>query len=175
MTSDAVAAGDRNSPFWQFSLALYARPGVAAACIELQDDAGVDVNVMFYVLYLARQLRQIDRVDAAHIDASIKAWREIAVVPLRTLRRRLKSGIEPIAVSASETLRSAIKRIELDAERIEQEWLEGNVPAATLGTQATSPLDAARTNLTAYGALLTVLPDAPVATVIAAFGQQIDA
>ena len=175
MTSDAVAAGDRDSSFWQFSLALYARPGVAAACIELQDDAGVDVNVMFYVLYSALQLRQIDRVDAARIDASIKAWREIAVVPLRTLRRRLKSGIEPVAVSASEALRSAIKRIELDAERNEQEWLEANVPAATLGTSAASPMDAARTNLSAYGALLTALPQAPVATVLAGFAQQLDA
>ena len=164
-------AGTRDSAFWQFSLAFYARPGVADACLALQDETGADVNVMFYVLFLAGQLRQIDRVDAAHIDASIKAWREIVVVPLRTLRRRLKTGIEPIAVADTEALRSAVKRLELDAERIEQEWLEANVPAATLGTQATSPLAAAQTNLAAYGALLGDLSRAHVATLLAAFAQ----
>jgi len=166
-----AAAGTRDSAFWQFSLAFYERPGVADACLALQDETGADVNVMFYVLFLARQLRQIDRVDAAHIDASIKGWREIAVVPLRTLRRRLKIGIEPIAIADTEALRSAVKRIELDAERIEQEWLEANVPAATLGTQATSPLAAAQTNLAAYGALLGDLSRAHVATLLAAFAQ----
>jgi len=166
-----AAAGTRDSAFWQFSLAFYARPGVADACLALQDETGADVNVMFYVLFLAGQLRQIDRVDAAHIDASIKAWREIVVVPLRTLRRRLKTSIEPIAVADAEALRSAVKRLELDAERIEQEWLEANVPAATLGTQATSPVAAAQTNLTAYGALLGDLSPAHVATLLAAFAQ----
>ena len=166
-----AAAGTRDSAFWQFSLAFYARPGVADACLALQDETGADVNVMFYVLYLAGQRRQIDRVDAAHIDASIKAWRETAVVPLRTLRRRLKSGIEPIAVADTEALRSAIKRIELDAERIEQEWLEINVPAATLGTRAKSPVAAAQANLAAYGALLGDLSPAPVALLLAAFAQ----
>ena len=170
-----AAAGTRDSAFWQFSLAFYARPGVADACLALQDDTGADVNVMFYVLFLAAQLRQIDRVDAAHIDASIKAWREIAVVPLRTLRRRLKTGIEPIAVADTEALRSAVKRIELDAERIEQEWLETNVPATTLGTPAKSPVAAAQTNLTAYGALLGDLSPAHVATLLAAFTQHVGA
>lgn len=166
-----AAAGTRDSAFWQFSLAFYARPGVAEACLALQDDTGADVNVMFYVLFLAGQLRQIDRVDAAHIDASIKGWREIAVVPLRTLRRRLKIGIEPIAIADTEALRSAVKRIELDAERIEQEWLEINVPSATLGTQAKSPVAAAQTNLAAYGSLLGNLSPAHVATLLAAFAQ----
>ena len=166
-----AAAGTRDSPFWQFSLAFYARPGVADACLALQDETGADVNVMFYVLFLAGQLRQIDRVDAAHIDASIKAWREITVVPLRTLRRRLKTGIEPIAIADTEALRSAIKRIELDAERIEQEWLETNVPAGTLGVQAQSAVGAAKANLAAYGALLGELSEARIATVLAAFEQ----
>ena len=142
-----AAAGARESAFWQFSLAFYARPGVAAACLELQDNAGADVNVMFYVLFLATQRRQIERDDAAHIDASIKAWREIAVVPLRTLRRRLKTGVEPIAAADSEALRSAVKRIELEAERIEQEWLERSVPAS-VGRLAASPLAAPRSSRT---------------------------
>ena len=33
------------SPFWRFSIKFYAVPGVAQACIELQDQAKVDVNL----------------------------------------------------------------------------------------------------------------------------------
>ena len=50
-----------DSRFWQFSLDFYARPGVADACLELQDRAGVDVNVLFFVLYLAAQEREVNR------------------------------------------------------------------------------------------------------------------
>ena len=96
-------------------------------------------------------------------------------MPLRTLRRRLKTGIEPITIADTEALRSAVKRIELDAERIEQEWLETNVPAATLGTPAKSPVAAAQTNLAAYGALLGDLSPAHVATLLAAFTQHVGA
>ncbi len=165
-----AAAGARESAFWQFSLEFYARAGVAAACIELQDNAGADVNVMFYVLYLATHSRQIESDDAAHIDASVKAWRQIAVVPLRTLRRRLKTGVAPIAAADSEALRSAVKRLELESERIEQEWLERNVPAS-VGRPAASPLAAARANLAAYGSLCGGLPAAPVEILLDAYAR----
>ena len=36
------------SPFWQFSIKFYAVPGVADACIALQDQAKVDVNILFF-------------------------------------------------------------------------------------------------------------------------------
>ena len=32
--------------FWDFSLAFYALPGVADACLELQERCSVDVKVM---------------------------------------------------------------------------------------------------------------------------------
>jgi len=38
-------AKDAGEAFWRFSLALYARPGVAEALVELQDRAGRDVNL----------------------------------------------------------------------------------------------------------------------------------
>ena len=38
--------------FWRFSLALYARPGVAEALIALQDRAGLDVNLILFGLWV---------------------------------------------------------------------------------------------------------------------------
>jgi uncharacterized protein (TIGR02444 family) len=37
--------------FWRFSLAFYARPGMADALIGLQDRAGLDVNLMLFALW----------------------------------------------------------------------------------------------------------------------------
>ena len=49
------------SPFWQFSVKFYAVPGVAQACIDLQDQAGVDVNILFFLLWNATQNRALNR------------------------------------------------------------------------------------------------------------------
>ena len=163
--------GSSESAFWQFSLAFYARPGVAGACLELQDKAGVDANILLYLLFLATQSRQLRRADVANVDALVSAWREQAVIPLRTLRRVLKSGIAPFPVIDTATLRSAVKRIELEAEHLEQLGLERLAPASALGTPATPRAAAARANLAAYGAFLNGLPDAPVETLLTAYVQ----
>ena len=170
-TTNAAAAGDQASAFWQFSLALYARPRVAAACLELQDSAGVDVNVMFYLLFLATHARQVSRDDVVRIDALVAAWRERAVLPLRTLRRELKTGIAPFPVEDTEPLRSAIKRIELDAEHLQQNMLEQLAPATDTGIPAASRAATASANLAAYEAFLGRLPAAAVAIVLDACGE----
>jgi uncharacterized protein (TIGR02444 family) len=171
---NAADAGTRESAFWQFSLAFYARPGVPAACLELQDSAGVDVNVLLYLLFLANHQRQLVDADVARIDVLIHEWRELAVIPLRTLRRKLKTGIAPMPSADTEALRSAIKRIELDAERVEQEWLERYAPPSSLGAPAPSRVAAARANLAAYGTLRNGLPDSAVEILLVAYGEHVD-
>jgi uncharacterized protein (TIGR02444 family) len=47
------------TPFWRFSLNFYRQAGVAEACIALQDDFGVDVNLMLFLLWLAANGRQL--------------------------------------------------------------------------------------------------------------------
>ena len=161
----------KSSAFWQFSLAFYARPQVADACVQLQDSAGVDVNLLLYLLFIATHKREVGRDDVARLDALVKAWREQAVLPLRTLRRKLKTGVEPLPAAETESLRSAIKRIELDAEHLEQDLLEQQAPASSLGKLAVSRSAAARGNLAAYGEFLQALPDAPVKILLEAFTQ----
>ena len=163
------AAATRESAFWQFSLAFYARPGVPTACLELQDQAAADVNVLLYLLFLANQRRQLERADVARIDARVAKWRNLAVVPLRTLRRKLKSGIEPFPAAHTESFRNVIKRIELDAERLEQEWMEQHAPATSLGITAATRVAAAQANLAAYGAILNGPPGTAVATLLDAY------
>src|SRR5947208_14107979 len=62
------AAGEA---FWRFSLALYARPGVADALIATQDRTARDVNLILFALWLgasrgcrrAGRRRGVDRPD----------------------------------------------------------------------------------------------------------------
>ena len=83
--SDATSS--RDSAFWRFSLRFYALPNVAPACLELQDKAGVDVNLMLFLLFLADNNRTLTRDDVARLDAEIAPWREHVVMPLRDLQR----------------------------------------------------------------------------------------
>ena len=165
---NSATTGKSRSPFWRFSLRLYARPRVAPACLALQDVAGADVNVLFYLLFLAEQGRRIDRLEIAGIDSIVQAWRARAVVPLRTLRRELKDGIGRVTPDTSAALRTKVKRIELEAERIEQEMLERLAPAEALGTQAAARAAAASANLAAYAEFLGGLPDKPVGILLEA-------
>src|SRR5438067_8224725 len=78
--------------FWRFSLALYARPGVAEALIGLQDRAGCDVNLILFALW-AGAVRRV-RLDAAALagaEAAVGDLRGGIVERLRALRRRLKA------------------------------------------------------------------------------------
>jgi uncharacterized protein (TIGR02444 family) len=155
-----------DSSFWRFSLRFYALPGVAPACLQLQDEANVDVNLMLFLLFLAENGRVVTRDDVARLDASIAPWRSDVVEPLRAIRRRLKSGIGDIPTATSEGLRNMVKKIELEAERLEQGRLENAAP--NLG-KAASRTDAVQANLAAYEAHLGPFPDAPKALILKAF------
>jgi uncharacterized protein (TIGR02444 family) len=137
------------SPFWRFSLRLYRRPGVADACIALQDGCGVDVNVLLFFLWLAAARRCVPSAVAKAVCAKATPWRDDVVAPLRTLRRRLKDGSSLVERGAAELFRTRIKAVELESERLQQEALFAL--AAELATEeATTVEAAARANVAAY-------------------------
>jgi uncharacterized protein (TIGR02444 family) len=158
------------SPFWRFSLRFYSRPSVGAACLALQDEAGADVNLMLFLLFLAEHKRQVTRDDIARLDGAVRSWRDSVVKPLRALRRVLKTGIGEIPIAVSETFRGQIKRLELESEQIEQHVLEGCEPTA-IGVSGLLRDRTAEINLAAYGDYLGGLPAPALATILAAFGE----
>jgi uncharacterized protein (TIGR02444 family) len=159
-----------DSPFWRFSLRFYSRAAVAAACLTLQDEAGVDVNLMLFLLYLAEHKRSVSEAEISRLDRAVAEWRGQVVKPLRGLRRALKSGVGDIPVEVSESFRAQIKRLELDSEKIEQHVLE-RFGHATLGTEVASRMDAAQANLAAYAANLGRFSEAARLTILAAFNE----
>lgn len=117
-------------PHWSFALRLYAKAGVSEACLVLQDRMGVDVNVLLFALFAAMdRCVALDERDLQAIDDQVASWRDEVVLPLRSIRRRLKSGPEPAPDVATEALRDKVKRSEIAAEQIEQaimaRWFEG--------------------------------------------------
>jgi len=159
------------SPFWRFSVKFYAEPGVAPSCIELQDQAGVDVNLLFFLLWNATRGRAFDASQVTELDRSFGAWRDLAVIPLRELRRGLKSPPPVVPPDQAEGFRTRIKAVELEAERLQQEAMYALAQSAPLGREVPAKEDAARQSVAAYQAVLRPFPSGPLETVLGAFAK----
>jgi len=167
-TADTPSAS-QGSPFWRFSLRFYRQPAVADACIALQEQAGVDVNLLLFLLWHATHKRAFAAAEVAALEQRIGAWREMTVVPLRALRRALKSPPELVAPATAELFRTRIKGAELEAERLQQEAMYELARSSLLGQDAPSLADAARANVAAYAAIRGVaFPQTATETLLAA-------
>jgi uncharacterized protein (TIGR02444 family) len=143
------------SPFWNFSLAVYGRPGVAAACIELQDRHGLDVNLLLFACWRAAMGEP--RWSPARLLAMMRGlgdWQVTVVAPLRAVRRRLKRA----PGAAPEALRRQIGEIELAAERIEQDMLAAllAIPARAVARNNAAACGTAIANLRTYGEVAAI-------------------
>lgn len=113
--------GVADTGFWDFSLTLYGRPGVAPACLALQDRFGADVNLLLLGFWRAHRgfpgwaEGEIDRAEAA--AAPVNA----VLAPLRQARRALHTlrDDEPSATA----LYDEAKALELRVEQVAQAWL----------------------------------------------------
>ncbi len=143
-----------DNPVWDFSLSLYDRPGVAGACLALQDRHGLDVNLLLLCSWAGAQGRLLGAAEMARLRAAAAAWQQQVIRPLRGVRRWLKTQAE-IPSGLAEPLRAAVKELELEAERIEQqrlyEALGGAAGDAASGGAPAAPMAArAAANLRAY-------------------------
>jgi uncharacterized protein (TIGR02444 family) len=111
--------------FWNFSLALYGRPGVAPALIGLQDRMGLDVNMLLYCCWAGADGRSLAPADLAAVEAVAEPWQAEVVRPLRSLRRRLKGGFGQLPLERVEAWRAGLNELEIEAERIAQEAMAG--------------------------------------------------
>ncbi len=113
-----MTAAESDNAFWRFSLRIYRAPGVADDCLAVQERCGIDVNLMLFCAWLgAERGVPLAVEDFAGCRAAVHEWHERAVKPLRAARRQMK-GLTDV-----EPLRTHVKGLELEAERIEQERL----------------------------------------------------
>ncbi len=120
---------DLEAECWAFALAIYAKPGVAEACLALQDEAGVDVMLLLTATFAAVKHRVLLTAHEIRVlDEACRPWREQIVRPLRTIRSGLKTGPQPAPSNATEPFRSQVKALELAAEKLENKLLVECLP-----------------------------------------------
>ena len=138
--------------FWNFSLAVYSKPGVADACITLQDEFGVDVNILLYLFFRAANGVRLSAADVAQLDQRVGDWRNQVVKPLRHVRRELKQIVASDDFDGAANLRAQIKKVELQSERLQQQALEEL--GSTFSGEADNLANALETNYRHYGEFL---------------------
>ena len=148
---------------WSFALSTYARPGVEAACLRLQEQ-GADVCLLLCGAWLEQRgvAQTPERVQA--LRQLSRPWQVQVVEPLRRVRVQWRAMAQQDAQLAS--LREQVKALELEAERTlltrlealalawpinevvaQYEWLEGlATEAANLDHDALQQLRVAVTN-----------------------------
>jgi uncharacterized protein (TIGR02444 family) len=146
------AARPAANPLWTYSLRLYRRPGVAPACIALQDRLGVDVNLLFFCLWTGGSGRRLTPATLRLAAGLARVWTTNVVGPLRGTRRFLK----PLELPK---LRGAVARVELAAERVEQDLLYRLAPRAP-ARPPRDPAGLAAANLASYAAYWRARPSA---------------
>ena len=138
-----------DNPFWSFSLAVYAAPGVAAECLALQENSGVDVNVLLFCAWLGATKRSVLTLeDFAAIEAVVQPWRDMVIHPLRGVRGDIKA-MPDSTNEAVAALRKDAAALELRAEQIEQAMLYRLMPTLSAPPTATTAESATRRNVSA--------------------------
>ncbi len=105
---------------WEWTLEAYGQPGVAEACLDLQDAHGQNTPLLLWAVW----------AEAGDADLLARAadvarrWDATALTPMRAVRRALKAPMPPIRDDAREALREDVKAAELRAERVLMETLE---------------------------------------------------
>jgi uncharacterized protein (TIGR02444 family) len=153
MTSPAALLPD--NAFWRFSLAVYAAPGAQAACLALQDRFGVDVNLALFCAWAgAARGRALAPPELAAAAAEVAAWRDGAVVPLRAVRRAVKTMPDAAGDPSVDAFRRRVAALELEAEQLEQarlfRWAEARWPPDAATAAQPDGAGLARANLAAF-------------------------
>ena len=135
------------NPFWDYSVELYRRPGVEAACLDLQRRHGLDVNLVLLCCWQASRGVPLDRALLSRAGEVVASLQAEVVRPLRALRRRLKARLaDPEPGSVVELwpgLASAIREEVLALEIAGEHLCQLGLSRALAGVPASAPAAAA--------------------------------
>ncbi|MGZ6041496.1 MAG: TIGR02444 family protein [Asticcacaulis sp.] len=148
----------RAASFWDWAVAAYAAPGVAPACIALQDGHGQNVPLLLWAAWRGSRGMGVDAGRAAELA---RAWEADVIAPLRAVRRRLKTEVTAGDDAVHLPLRDAVKATELQAERALMTHLAaidgggtGDMPANLRAVAAAWSGDAAQAAIDRLAAVL---------------------
>lgn len=102
---------------WDWSLRAWRAPGVEAACLDLQDAQGQNIPLLLWAAWTAATGRALAADDIEAACDTARVWHETVVVPLRGVRRALKTRIPDLEDDDREAVRAQVQAVEIDAER----------------------------------------------------------
>ncbi len=134
-----------DQPLKAFALDLYGRAGVAPACLRLQEKTALNVNLLLFSAWFGAGLRrELSPQIAAAAQERVEAWHRDIVLPLRAVRRRLKTGPSPAPNAATGALRGTVQSLEIEAELLELEELDAFARTLAAGPSPAAPEPLAR-------------------------------
>lgn len=144
MTNDSKA-----SPIWDFVLGYYRQPGVSEAAITLQDSAGIDVNMILFLMWMAAQKRSLSAQDITAIGGKSLDWQHKVVVPIRGVRRLLKESAPLVETAVAQDYRKKVEALEIEGEQLQLNAMAA-LSNRLLTQSAPTAKDAARASLSAF-------------------------
>src|SRR5579872_5822679 len=162
---------------------MYADPAVQRECLALQDEHGIDVNLVLFCAFVGAVFGAVLSDDVIEDAADlVRVWQSGVVRHLRAARQALKPFAANEAASppgaAATALRLQVKASELEAERIEQtvlgDWATARVAAWPRARPAGAVADNIRTlfAVSARGAEQPALPHRLIAAALTVAGHQ---
>lgn len=116
-----------STSFWNFSIHLYDQPGVADACLQLQNDHGLDVNLVLFCIWYANVKGKMTPDLLQTAITYSQEWKREIVQPLRDVRTGMKANQQlaaEIGNNEYDKLRAQVKSLELQTEKLQQMRLQ---------------------------------------------------
>jgi uncharacterized protein (TIGR02444 family) len=143
--------------FWRFSNQIYRRPGIAEACLDLQNSQGVDVNLILFACWYGVNQGLLPEDSVKRSRDYSRRWSTHVVVPLRQARTWMKQSEALLPafdnlMQQYQQLREQIKTTELKAEYFQQNLLESIVDSVDVKPECDEATQGrnVRTNLLHY-------------------------
>ncbi|RCU43782.1 MULTISPECIES: TIGR02444 family protein [Corallincola] len=108
--------------FWQASYSHYQQPDVKDACLWLQDEKGLNVNLLLLICWAAEQGIELTPVEIDTMLTAAAEWHEQNIAMIRQLRRATEAATW-MDDDKREQLKQKLLDSELTMERIEQQIL----------------------------------------------------
>lgn len=102
------------NPLWDYACGVYSQEGVEAALLILQDEHCADINLILQALWLASE--GVEWTPEC-IVGDYGKWVAEQVIPIRALRRHLKTDWVEQRGLVFEDFRQQVKKLELQAEQ----------------------------------------------------------
>ncbi len=144
-----TAVDTRTLPIWDFVLGYYRQPGISEAAIGLQDSAGIDVNMILFLMWMAAHKRSLAAADIGDINNKCRDWQHEVVVPIRGVRRLLKENAPLVDAAIAQDYRKKIQALEIEGEQLQLNAMAA-LSAGLQAQSAPTAASAARASLAAF-------------------------